>query len=226
YIPAQQMARYIVEHEEEITKEDKVIISKVFAYDRIKDNYDPRHTTVVTQAFYPDAKKADIGGFMKVWFKYLKKRPGLYVESAMNLCYGYFYPGSGGVLGFVKIHSKMLDDELTKPLHFYHRIELKKLRAYTNIFIRKGVQEIPVIGVFASKGVAPWILFLGVGYLIVAKKKRFIVAYIPSLTNILVCMMAPKCVFRYMLPEVYCLVFLVAVTVFVINKQQQENVAK
>nr|MCR5793438.1 DUF6020 family protein [Lachnospiraceae bacterium] len=202
YIPAQQTARYIVEHEEEITEEDKEIISKVFDYDKIKANYQPRHTTVVTQTFYADASKESISEYMKVWFKYLKKRPGLYVEAAMNLSYGYFYPGSGGILGFVKFDEKMLEDERTKPLHFYHRVELKKIRAHMNVFIRKTMQRIPVIGVFASKGTAPWILFLGVGYLIVAKKKRFIVAYIPSLTNILVCMMAPKCVFRYMLPEV------------------------
>lgn len=218
-IPFQQTARYVVEYGHEIEASDKEIIDKVLKYDQIALEYNPIRATV-KNAYNKEATKVQMNDYFKVWFKYLLKRPGVYIEATMNNCYGYFYPEYKDMIIFSKIDSRIT--EKIDEVELKNPEGINALR-YRFSLIVKFIRELPVIGIFTSMGFSTWIIMLGIGYLIVENKKIYIVAYTPMILNILVCMASPKITLRYALPVNFCVIFLTAVTIYLINNNDDRN---
>lgn len=91
-IPFQQTARYIHEHGDEVTGQERDAINAVLQYDVLADVYSPDISDPVKDTFRIDAGKAELMNYFKVWFSMFWKHPETYVAATLSNYYGYFYP--------------------------------------------------------------------------------------------------------------------------------------
>ncbi len=91
-VPFQQTARLVKEHGDEIPQEDRDIINKVLAYDKIAERYNPELSDKVKATYKKYSTSEDMSQYLNVWAKWLFIYPDVYIQATMNNCYGYFYP--------------------------------------------------------------------------------------------------------------------------------------
>ena len=206
-VPFQQTARLVKYYDEEIDKNDKVIIDKVLEYDTLGERYKPNLSDPVKNKYNKYATSSDLNDYFKVWFKYLFKYPGVYVDATISNIYGYFYPNTSGWYVYTNLNTKLI--EAGFDYHFIGAMGFLRtiLKGYANIF-----PYIPIVGSIANIGIVVWIHILLLGFLIVNKMKKYIILLLPSFTFILVCMAGPaNTYFRYVLPCVFALPVIICI---------------
>ncbi len=199
-VPFQQTARLAKYYDEEISNEDKKIIDKVLGYNDLGERYRTDLSDPVKNKFNKYTTNEELKDYFRVWFKYLLKRPVVYIDATINNMYGYFYPNTSAWYVYTDLNHKLPEAGFD-----YHYNNLSYLRIGL-----KGIAEafpyIPVIGAISNIGIVVWIHILLIGMLIVNKMKKYIVVLLPSLTFILVCIVGPaNTYFRYVLPCVFAL---------------------
>ncbi len=85
----QQTARYIVEHPDEVTDEEKEAISAVLDYDKIKDGYVFNFQDSVKYRYNLDATTEDLLRYLQVYVQQGMKDPEAYFAAFMSLA-GYY----------------------------------------------------------------------------------------------------------------------------------------
>ena len=205
-VPFQQTARLAKYYDDEISNEDKKIIDKVLGYDDLGERYRTDLSDPVKNKFNKYTTNEELMEYFQVWFKYLFKRPVVYIDATINNIYGYFYPNTSAWYVYTDLNHKLPEAGFD-----YHYNSLSYLRVGL-----KGIAEafpyIPVIGTIANIGMVVWIHILLIGMLIVNKMKKYIVTLLPSLTFILVCVVSPaNTYFRYVLPCVFTLPVLICI---------------
>ncbi len=206
-LPIQMTARYVKEHGDELTQEERDALQGMFGVplEEVAGIYSPEISDPVKTVFesYPSDEAMD--AYMSVFWKQFTKHPDTYIQAFLNHTYGYFYPnresfhGQIGIfylLGRIHLKMDMVDvsfvEEFEEARGFYEE--------YTYI-----VERTPVIGMVYSAGAHIYILLGMLTYLIARKKKRCLAVLVPSLSMIL-CIASPvNAYFRYVLPLVVML---------------------
>lgn len=231
-IPFQQTARYVRDNEN-ITEEEIKIIDKTLNYETLSNRYNPNLSDNVKKYFNQNLTNEELKEYFKVWYRGLLKRPDIYIQAAFNNTYGYLTPnkinwyihadyytkkeGSGEI---IIPNSNLVTDHWPKIDYVvdYHFNKLSTLRAllrgYGEVF-----PYIPLIGLISNIGVNSWVLLIFSVYLN-KKNRKYIIALIPLYVTLLMCLMSPaNAYFRYALPYVFSMPFLV--TFFI--KEIREN---
>ena len=89
-VPFQQTARYVKEHGEEVTEEEREVINAVLNYDRLAERYDPDISDPIKGTYKDDDSK--LSAYIKIWFQMYLKHPVTYLEATISNSYSYFYP--------------------------------------------------------------------------------------------------------------------------------------
>ena len=92
-VPFQQTARYLAEHGDQVTAEEREAIDAVLDYERIVETYDPK-TADPVKDLYRDGKATseDLLRYMACWAKMGLKQPVTYLTAFLNHKYKYLYP--------------------------------------------------------------------------------------------------------------------------------------
>lgn len=199
-IPFQQTARYVKEHSEDVTEEEKQIIDKVLVYDTLGERYKGEIADPVKNQFNKYTTKEELNAYFKVWFNQLLKHPKTYFEATINNTYGYYYPLKNNWYIYYKFDSRITDDGFN---YHYNNLELSRniLSIYGNIY-----QFIPILNIFVNIGINVWILIFMASYLFYRKKYNELIYLSPSFVLLLVCIASPvNTYFRYALPYVFAL---------------------
>ena len=199
-VPFQQTARHVKYFEKDLSEEDKLIVDNVLGYDDLATRYEPNLSDEVKNKFNKYTTDEELKEYFDVWFKYLLKRPVVYIDATINNMYGYFYSNTSSWYIYHKLNPKIPEAGFD-----YHYNSLKGLRSvlvdYAEVF-----PYIPIIGSIANIGMVVWIHILLIGMLIVNKMKKYIPILLPAITLILVCVVGPaNTYFRYILPCVFAL---------------------
>ena len=204
-IPFQQTAALIQRDEDIIDAKDKETISKILDYETIKKSYDPELADRVKNTFNRNYKQEDLNKYFNIWFKYLIKRPLIYIDATINNMYGYFYPNTVRWYLYCDYNTKL--EEAGFDYHFNGLSTMRLiLAAYGNAF-----QYIPLLGLFVNIGFTVWIYMYLVAALIVNKNKKMILLILPALSLILICVASPaNAYFRYAMPYIMTLPLVLA----------------
>ena len=199
-IPFQQTARYVKEHENEVTNDEKKAIDKILGYDTLKDRYKEEIADPVKNEFNKYSTKEDLKNYFVVWFEMFKKHPLTYVEATINNTYGYFYPFSTKWYIYYKYTPIIKEHGID-----YHYNNLTNLRTnlsnYGNLF-----PYIPIIGLIVNIGFSNYLLIFMLFYLMYKKKYKEMCYLFPSLVLTLVCIASPvNTYFRYALPTIFAM---------------------
>ena len=205
-VPFQQTARYAKYYGDEISDEDKKIIDKVLGYDDLGERYEPDLSDKVKNKYNKYTTDEELKEYFQVWFKYLLKRPGVYIDATINNVYGYFYPNTSAWYIYTDLNHK-----LPEAVFDYHFNGLNGLRSILSAY-GEAFPYIPILGTIANIGMVVWIHILLLGMLIVNKMKKYIVLLLPAFSLILVCIVGPaNTYFRYILPCVFALPSLILI---------------
>ena len=135
---------------------------------------------------------------MRVWLKYLKKYPLVFIQATMNGTYGYFYPSASNWITYATI---------SPPAEPYGLVPYTALEPFhtemTKIVYCMG--SVPGLGMFVSIGFYTCWLMLIFVYLIRRKQSSKILLLVPFITILLTAIASPSnTMFRYVYPVIVC----------------------
>lgn len=202
-IPLQQTARYITEHSDDITEEERLVLQEGFSVElsEIPSLYNPVLSDPVKAEFVHDPAPGYLKEYFRVWLRQLVRHPDTYVQAFLNQTYAYFYPNAHDCKGeefqFYIVYGNELHDG-TFDIEFGMKNDgLRQiLMHYGYLF-----ETLPVFGILLSPGLYTYILIGGAVYLISKKRGKELVCFIPAFVVLLINLVSPVngCI-RYMLP--------------------------
>lgn len=207
----QQTARYINKYEDEVTKNEKKIISTVLDYDVLLNEYDPQYADPVKNSYNYQATNEDLKQYFKIWFQQFCKHPAVYIEATLNGTYGYFYPNKTEYREGLGAYHITYD-----PRIYTGEFELSmipELETFRNILENLSyiVRSVPVLGFVFSNGIYTWIVLFCVVVMIKKKDWRAVTPYIPALLTVAFCVVSPvNAYIRYMRPVMVATPLLIA----------------
>lgn len=205
-IPFQQTARYVNEHEEEVSIIERKAIDNVLEYDTLKERYKPEIADPVKNNFNKNSSKEDLKKYFEVWMNQLKKHPTTYIESFINNYYGYFYIEKG-ITSYTSVcvvnHCATLKNVKEFNYHYSNKF-IEERKVINQLLIAS--KDLPIVSWITNIGMNSWILMIMATYLIYKRKYRFIVLVLPNLVTLLICFASPvNAYFRYAMPYIFTL---------------------
>ncbi len=206
-IPFQQIARYVKYHDDKLTEEDKQTINEILQYDSLAEKYNPELSDPVKETY----KNTKIGtAFFKVWLKCFIKHPSEYVKAFLCNTYSYYYPN--GESNVKKIVYNFISDNVRVNTGYFdiHYIGIPGARNILQniLYLSK---DLPGIGLLFHHGFYTWLILLFCTYSLYRKMKYWIIASMPLITNLLVCLASPvNGYFRYYMPIIFIIPFVFA----------------
>jgi len=200
-IPFQQTARYIRDYGDEVTKEEKTVISKVLNnYDSLGKVYNPDISDPVKSLYNIEAGNKDLKAYFKVWFNQLVKHPDCYVQSTANLAYGWFYPGVSNIIRYEADMQIFWKPGIFVNLNTIMKTIYSKLNSF---FLYQILQNV---------GFYTWLLFILTGYTRYHKKENNVLMLVPLYVSLLICIASPGFFLhpRYAFPIMFSIPFLYA----------------
>ena len=220
-VPFQQTARYVEEHGDEVTEEEKQAIDKVLDYDTLADRYNPVHADAVKNEYNKDATTDDLIEYFKVWFGGLIKHPTTYIQATLNNTYGYFYPESR-VYSYTPSYMVESTTSLNNTGEFnYEYIEsLRGERKFIDT-LTETIRDLPGTSWIINIAFNAWIIIIILVYLLYNKKYRYIIYLLPFISIILVNMLSPvNAYFRYAMPYIFGMPLTVAIFIDILNNKE------
>lgn len=198
-IPFQQTARYVKEYEEEVTVEEYEVLEQVFVnLDLFPELYDPNISDPVKSSYIDEATRDQLVDYFKIWISMGLKHPGVYVEAFLNLCYGWFDPGSNN---WIRYEARL--PIFTTPKYLGTP---DKAMYYVYNFLNR----LPILGLLENVGIYVWGLLLATNYVLIKKRKVMLLAFTPLYISLLVCIASPAFWLhpRYAFPIILSMPFL------------------
>lgn len=205
-VPFQQTARYIKEHETEVTGEEREAIDAVLNYSVLAINYSPYLSDSVKVTYNEDCTKDDLLRYFKVWFQMFLKHPGTYIQATMHNYYYYFYPGLMRFYDFSYANSSYFMEVINKNMEplgtdFHYPSRFDRARElYTTV--RENYIFIPPFILLMLPAVYAWVLILLLFYGIYRKSPQALSILLVPLVLLCICLLGPCNGFygRYLYP--------------------------
>ena len=219
-IPFQQTARYVKEHNSEVTEEEKNIIDRVLEYDTLAKRYNPVHADSVKNKFNKDASDEDLRNYFSVWGKQLLKHPTTYIQATLNNYYGYVYPECK-ITEFTTKYIVNNDTRLngTKKFNYKYMSKYKGLRKIVKKILET-IQKVPVISWITNIAFNVWAIILMIVYMCYTKKYRYIICMMPIVSIILVNFASPvNAYFRYAMPYIFSMPLILSIFLDIVKEK-------
>jgi len=216
-IPFMQLARVAKYKTEVFTEQDKEIINKVLDFEMMKDFYDPTIADGVKDLYNKDATKQEVKDYFKVWFKYLKNYPLIYIESFICSTYGYFFPEQNYAMLF--LYDYKIGDGT-----FFDMKSLTKFESLRNVGNRLIILYINLPLLTNKVAYYDWLLILSCIYIIKKKKYKYLIPLTPLLAVLLSCLASPvNGSYRYILPIIFSTPIIVSIDYLVYKESKNSN---
>lgn len=172
-IPLQQTARYVLEHGDEITEEEKSIINSVLPYDVLAEKYNPERSNNIKYNFNNEADTETLQAYFRVWLKQFLKHPDTYIQATLSNTSGYWSADKKPYLepANYSISKAKAVDRGEFNLYFSDSTEALRdfLQGISNV-----IWELPSIGMLYSNGLYNYILLYCCAVMLSIKKYKCI----------------------------------------------------
>lgn len=221
-LPFQQTARYVKEHGDEVTQDEKTAIQAVLGYKTLAENYDPRISDPVKRTYKEKATTQDLIRYLQVWFQQGLKHPVTYIEATMNQNYYLLYPL---IANDTIYDATEPENDFVKPfaqqLGIHEIPAIQKLDENRTVF-NKMLFTLPVLGLLSNIAFYNLILI----YLCYLSVKRrlasMVLILMPLLLSDAIIVLAPVIMGhpRYAFPIVYSIPIAVAGLLYFIKEKK------
>lgn len=208
-IPFQQTARYIIEHGEDVTAEERAAIDAVLDYDHMIKFYNPNLSDNVKATYNESSTPDDLLRYFKIWFQMLRKHPDTYIQAYINNYYYYLYPGP--ILFYDSCYQpseRCMDllNRVMEPLgaDFHYPTSLYTARMQYELF-RESYMYLPPVILLMYSPTYTWTLILLLLYGIYKKTPQAIGLLVVPALVVCMCMVSPcnGFYFRYLYPVIF-----------------------
>lgn len=222
-VPFQQTARYVKEHGDEVTEEEKQIIDKILDYDTLVERYDPLLSDPVKRDYNKNATTEDLINYFKVWFAQFLKHPTTYIQATMNNVYGYFYPETNLRQYNYYMVNSIEDINEIENFDYGYIDELQGERHFIK-GIASIITKFPGISWTMNIAFNVWLIMIIFVYLIYSKKNRYIIYLLPFISIILVCILSPvNAAYRYSISFIFGMPLTVAIFIDILKQKQEDK---
>lgn len=222
-LPYQQTARYLKYHPDDVTGEEKEIISKVLLYDQLPKVYDPMISDKVKNSV-PDKprKTKDMIDYLLVWFKMFFKHPETYFAATFNQNYPLIYPFYGLKQTYFSYDPDYTPFLVYNDRYKEHKFELhtpfKKQRESINKFA-KTIFDLPIFSLFCNISIYALISIFLFLFALMNKHYKSTLIFITLIFSIIIIILSPTIAKmpRYGLPIYYLLPIAISYLFYEIN---------
>lgn len=198
----QQTAKYVVDHGEEVTKEEREAINVILDYDTLADRYsifvqDPVkfQSPLCTEYGIQKINKKEFEHYLKIWINQGLKHPLTYIEATIGTCVGYFipvnafeiFPDAGSGLSKQIVYQP----EKLSTIHYYF------LEVYNRLSNTPIISLVVQVVIFSF-----WIPCLVI-YRLLQNNREKLILMIPVVGSILLCVLCPCTIGRYVMHLLY-----------------------
>lgn len=197
----QQTALCVKNYPEDISPQEKETIGKLLPYDSLSIKYNPDLQDPVKFCFKTSASDDDFRSFYKTYCCLMYRHPDVALKAIWNECSSFFYPSKRFSLFYPEIKMDVVPTDM-KPL-----INPQPSGLWT-------LMHIPIIGLIFDCGFLIPLSIIFILTLIFFRCWNQVFWFLPVIISILVLLISPSngC-FRYAMPIVYTLPYLIIVTV-------------
>ena len=218
-IPFMQLARLVNRNSYLITDNDKYIINNVLSYKAMKKNYNPRLADPIKNTYKKEVTDYELEQFWKVYFKYFKKYPKVYIAAAINSTYGYYFPEVGETKGIEKA-----DDRLYKSIFKIKNNDNFSIAIKIKEEIYEIFEKIPFFNLFNHVAYYNWFLIFSIIYLIKNKKYKYIIPLMSLILILISSLISPvNGSFRYILAIVFSLPLIISINYLCLSEKQKSS---
>lgn len=214
-VPLQQITRVMVDSPDSISQEEKSQICQFFKDENFYESYQPFIADPIKDLVNAKYLAEHKGEFIALWFHLLPRHFGTYVDSFLCMISSYFDPGENRVSLMTGIYSNILGLETT-PVYESHFVSFAEKLI--------GAQNIPIIGLLFSTGIALWVILILLAFNLYQKQYEFSLAFLPILFYLLTVFLGPlNAEYRYIFFEFTCLPILIGMTLNNIKGRKGEK---
>ncbi len=169
-VPISQVARVYVNEKESLPPDERELLCRYLPEEALL-RYTPKVTDGVKIGFNNAAYEADKSGFLKLWLKWGREHPFIYLNAWFMTSYGFWYPDTvidvyrgNTVFTYTYGDSSYFGYEVEEPGIRESRIPwLNEL--YRRMSLEISQQKLPVISMFFSPGFLFWVFLFLLGFL-------------------------------------------------------------
>lgn len=209
----QQTARYVSYYPQDITRQEKDNLEKLFKVDiyNLAEVYDPNRSDNVKERIHNYPTDEEFEAYFKAWFSMFKKHPLIYVDATLNNTYGYFYSKNRNFMG-EEIGFYNISEAEDYDVHFMSWSEVPR-ELLTNL--GRVMCDSKITGLLYSPFLYTWILIILTGYHLMKKNFKFLSYFIPLYLTFALCLISPvNGHMRYMQPIMVSLPMMIAFTIY------------
>lgn len=181
-MPIQQIARVVVNCEEELTVREKEMIEHAASLEDIKKTYNCRISDPLKNLISIDAVKEHKLEYLQLWVTLGIKHPVEYALAQINATAGYWYPDMQYFVIFDGVEKN--DFGIYSPLELKEKVR-SILQRWYNLY-----RKVPVFGNFFSMGTVFLLIVLCIMKNIYDRQYARVLVAVPSLANWMTIMMA------------------------------------
>lgn len=206
-VPMQQIARYMINHSDEIEKEDMAAIQKVMKWSpaEYEEKYNPLNFDGIKRGFNQSASKGELLDFLKVWFKLLWTHPDTYVNATLNQNYFLFSPLADNQRYYHTVRDGL---QRVKSIDYSSVYQTNEVLSGLNTSLYRlycSFTQLPFLGLLVNQGFYS-IVLLGIClYALFDKNGRLLFLSVPLLLTLAIAFVGPACYGhpRYTYPIMY-----------------------
>ncbi len=197
-VPLNQAANYVRKHRAEVTAEEAAVINRIVVYEGIWDRYDPENADPVKNRYRKNIRDEHFSAFRRLYFNWLRKHPGSFLESLVNQSFGYLDPtyflDDIGHVWYIKGAMGEADRDVVYTKYLLGG-QWEIISAY------KKMKTIPVLSLLINPASYTWVFLISITQALRRKRFRLLCVFSVPLMNLLMCFASPVNGYvRYALP--------------------------
>lgn len=228
-IPLQQTARYALTHPDDATEQERAAITAVLGddfYELVEDEYDPAISDPVKALFDNEAPLSDKLAYLGTWLAQGLRHPGTYLAATFANVYEVFYPASL-MEQFNDIPAEWHSEEMLELLGVTADayVPVEDLASTTDTISSPAslasareaywygfcaLTATPANLLMSKAFYASWLPLFVLAYAIYRRSGMAIAALVPTLLSTLVVVAGPVTQARYLTPQMYTLMLVLA----------------
>ena len=210
-IPIMQIADVVGIHEATLSEDDKAEIDLFLEYDQLHAS-NPRFADSMKLCLRQDYYKAHSMDFMKMWVKLGVRYPVTYLNALLALNVPYWYQDSDPIdpyAGRMYIETTLYQSSLVQTQLQSKLPGLWKFLERTVVML-DNLRGIPLIYGFMSLSTPLWMLLACLFILKAKGKTKAFMPLLPMLVLMIIYLLGPVSIFRYVLPIFICYPLIIA----------------
>ena len=191
-VPFQQMALTVIEHEDELSEEEKETIGRVLDYEKIKTKFRYDLTDPVKNTYNGKASGRDVAECMKLWVKLGIRHPKTYLSALAGTCGRYFVPDMN-----ITPVNYTFTNQMEDRVHLYVPENWKAVRQFF-AEIYSALVQTPILNILFAQVISAFWLPLYVFCLAIRRRSgKTGLAAVPVYLSVLCLLLSPHAVNRY-----------------------------